>query len=252
MNRFILIGLLLGAVNLGPLASGVHAAVLFDMTWDGAQLYNDPNISFPTRTPILSGTELQYAPGSVGFAKFMQIPLASAGSLPANGNIIVTVNFQVERGSTSFSPNFMFNDGGQRFLGLRASSTANATAGDGSLVSFYDLFNDNTGVGVDVNTLFFNATFPAVGEILEGVARYTLRPTLNDHAFLTFGGKQLGSNYINLNRSGPLSFSYWPSTANEEGSIHSLSIKVEQVPEPTTCTLATLAIGGFLLARRRF
>jgi hypothetical protein len=252
MTRTRLFGLLVCAAHLLFPSCAVHAAVLYDMTWDGAQLYNDPTITFPTRTPVLAGTELQYGAGSVGFEKFMQIPLASAGSLPATGDIVVTVNFQVERGSSSFKPNFMFNDGGQRFLGMTASSTASENAGDGALASFYDLDGNNTGEGVDINTLFFNAAFPSIGGILEGTARYTLRPVIDDVAFLTFGGKQLHTVYVNLNRSGPLSFSYWPTSASETGSIHSLSIKVEQVPEPMTGMLVALSAVGGLAIRRRF
>ena len=251
MKRSKLISLLVCALGLIVQADVGHATILYDMTWDGAQLYNDPTVTFPTRTPVLVGTELQYGAGNVGFEKFMQIPLASAGTLPATGDIVVTVNFQVERGSSSFRPNFMFNDGGQRFLGVTASSIS-ASTGDGALASFYDLDGNNTGEGVDINTLFFNAAFPSIGGILEGAARYTLRPTLQDQAFLSFGGKQFDTSYINLNRSGPLSFSYWPTSANDTGSILSLSIKVEQVPEPATCALGALSVASAMVLRRRF
>jgi hypothetical protein len=256
MNRSRLIGLLMCAAQIALQAGAARttqAVVLYDMTWDGAQLYNDPTVSFPTRTPQLVGTELQYGTGAVGLEKFLQIPLATAGSLPATGDIVVTVNFQVERGTSTFIPNFMFNDGGQRFIGLRTSSKGpvNSITGDGLLASFYDLDGNNTGEGSDSNAIFFDAQYPSVGGILEGTARYILRSTVDDNAFLAFGGKQNGSDYLNLNRNGPLSFSYWPTTVNETGSIHSLSIKVEQVPEPAALVLAASSAFGLLAIRRR-
>jgi hypothetical protein len=35
------------------------------LSFTGAELYNDPNVSFPTTTPTLNGTSLVFGPGTL-------------------------------------------------------------------------------------------------------------------------------------------------------------------------------------------
>jgi hypothetical protein len=125
------------------------------------------------------------------------------------GDITATVTFNLDRGSDDFDPFFLFNDGSANFIGFQITN-------QGAV---------ETGLGSGFVSRIVDANDDSIGESASGAA--------NTGVELTFGSKSGSGAETLLNRNGTLKFSFWLDDAIETGSINSLSINVEGIPEPS-------------------
>lgn len=102
---------------LGAAAQGRSEFILSE-TLTGDELYNDPRVTFPTRTPELQGTSLLFGTGSVFAEKLLELTLFPKNSLNSTDPVIVHIfaNFTVQQSTwptypTDHDPGIGVGDG---------------------------------------------------------------------------------------------------------------------------------------------
>ncbi len=235
-------------------AAPSHGELILDRTWSGADLFNDPAISFPTRAPVLNGTTLDFNTGLFNLEKLFEIPLVSAGALTTTSPVVISVFISLTRRQSDFDPGLFVNDGGVEFIGF---SPADNLGGSGSIASILDSNRDGVADSASDSLLFSNTGYPAVGGILNARADFTLYGAATNvlGSFLGSAGDADGAA---LDRTGALSFSFWGNQPEEAYRINSLRIRVEgtaAVPEPSSLASAALglaALAGYAGWKRRW
>lgn len=228
-------GLISGAVD-------ARGDLILDRTWSGADLFNDPAISFPTRLPILNGNGLDFNAGTSNLERLFEIPLVSAGALTTASPVVISVFINTTRRQSDFDPALLVNDGGVDFIGFQAADNLD---GSGYIARFRDANGDGVADFAVDSPLFSNAGFPAVGGTLNATAVFTLHGAATNvlGSFLNGAG---AANGAALDRTGSLSFSFWGNHPEELYRIDSLRIRVEgtAVPEPSSLLSAALGVAA--------
>jgi hypothetical protein len=234
------------------IAGSAHSqTVAYNQTFTGAQLAAAPGVQFYHRPTSVSGSSLDFGTGNSGWNQMMVLPLLPAGALTSATDVVVNVAWNRSRMTADNDSGFMLSDGSGNFIGMLVGDNEN---GHGYFWRLTDADNDHRGEAQQTESLFSNAGFPAVGAPFSGSLSFTLGAA----GTLVSGGFGSGSgsyNTIALNRTGPLSLSYFGDDAPEMYRINSLSVQVtgtQAVPEPGTwAALAGItSVGGLALLRR--
>jgi hypothetical protein len=255
------------------------ATIYFEESWNGAELAADLVVDFPAVVPAtLDGTTLRWGAvpnnsvpsgsNGVAFVKFLEIPLIAAGVLQPNAKVRVTVDFQLARTAVQFGPALTIFDndpsgsfyyGSQLRTDTRFLSIQQGRFGDGNPIDDIGDYSEFES-GQHISPDFWLNTAPP--DVIAGQLSW-------DYATDRFGvlmpgyesvGAGAGSPWPgdgplvgNLNLARDLSFALWlHPTDDNSGGVTSLSLRVEQVPEPSR---GAILMGSLIVApaaRRRW
>jgi hypothetical protein len=180
------------------------------ITYSGADLYNDPNVSFPTLTPTLNGTSLVFGTGaSVRYQKLLELPLFPAGSLSTSSPTTISISINLTRlpcvtsagcagGVEDSDHHFALGDG----TNLVGGAASDGIGGAGTASAYTD--RGNSAGLTSSQVIFTNAGYPAIGSSFEVNLDFTLDTTTTmDLSFL--GG--LGTaGFPEMFRAAPIDF----------------------------------------------
>ena len=152
VNKSLLAILVLTTLLSAPV---LGQSVLSDETYTGAELLTAPGVSFPTRTPVLVGSSLEFGTGLVSREVLMRLPLAPAGA--ASGSTLVLACYEIVLAplTADNDTNWLLGDG----LFLVGGGVADNSGGTGNAVAW----NDPPVAPLEVATLYTGAGFPALG-----------------------------------------------------------------------------------------
>lgn len=111
------------------LAGSLHAGTI---SFTGAELFTKPDVSFPTTTPVVSGTSLQFGPGAAAHEKLLVLPILPSGTGPIT--VIVSMNLtrlpcvsDCAGGDADHDPLVTLGDG-SNLIGIQFSDNGDAFA----------------------------------------------------------------------------------------------------------------------------
>jgi hypothetical protein len=270
----------LGSVLLAHVAASAQGDVLFQKSWNGAQLAVDPDVDFPMlATSSVSGGTLLWntvpdhpipvGGGGPAYVKFFETSLVPAGTLPANAMIRVTVDFSLLRTTP-------ITTGAWAAMTLRDEDSVPqydgmilTAAAQPSYTEYRYLQGRLVDAAAPVDVADFSETESLVSPDFELPPAPPIPFSLAgqvywDFATDKFGGYLPGSagfmkpplqvldNAANLDLSEELRFAFWlPPFGDDAGGIESLALRVETVPEPATGLIACSAMIAVGMFRRR-
>ena len=230
MKKSRVLGVLILILASAPVSSGT-------ITYSGSDLYNDPNVSFPTLQPTLSGTSLVFGTGSAPYSKLLVLPLFPAGTLDTTSptTISVSINFTRLACVTSFGCAGGIDDSDHNSaLGdgsiLLSGAAADGFGGTGTIRVYGDL--GITASPISSQIIFTNAGYPPIGSAFDVNLLFTLDNTTTlDMSFL--GGSALTSDIRGLDRSAAIDFVFLSENdAGEQHQINSITISSPAIPSP--------------------
>jgi hypothetical protein len=224
------------------LGRAVTAETIFSGSWTGADLANDPTVSFPTRSPQLVGNSLQFLAGNQDNVPLIVLPLVPANLL--SGTATITINANLTRlpavysnGPDDFDPTFAVSDG-MNILWFSAGDNAGGSGWFGS----GNLINNTGGDTIE----FTEAGFPNVGGSFDVHSQFKLLPASSLISGSFLNGSYTKTMNTALDSSAALDFRFSGNNKEEQYQINSLSIQVEGVPEPSTFALLGMSAFGLL------
>lgn len=250
------ITLLAGFLLLALTPREVSATI---MTFDGSDLFTDPNVSFPTTSPTLDGTSLIFGAGTEQFEKLFVLPIISAGSLSSSETVTISVMISLTRlqcssdplcsgNENDFDPQIMLGDGSELVGGMASDNNG----GQGLSVEMVDGGDVGTSRNLgDSDPLFFDAGYPSIGESFEVELVFTLEDTFTtvDLSFLGSSGSFTSSIVLDMTQDISLFFIRDNDIA-EQYQINRVTIATP-VPEPSSLPLLAIGLTGFGLMWRR-
>ena len=247
---------LLGAVCFCLFSAFTQAATI---TYSGLDLYNDPNVSFPTLNPTLNGTSLVFGTGAtVRYQKLLVLPLFPSGSLSTSSPTTISVSVNVTRlacdtsagcagGEQDSDHHFALGDG----VNLVGGAASDGIGGAGT-ISVYSDNGDSAGL-TSGQVVFSNAGYPTIGSSFDINMVFTLDTTTSiDLSFLD--GQETATGLQGLNRATSIDFVFLKEgDPGEQYQINSLSFTSDAlVPIPPALYLFGSGLLGLIgIARRK-
>lgn len=223
------------------------AATIFNQSYTGADIFNDPTASFPTRTPILDGSSLRFGTGTGQQEKLVELPLIPAGTISPNAITTVTYTINLTRLTGDSDNQFGLIDGSGSHVTF---AVQDHVGGIGSTKTGVD---NGQNIGISTSDLLFTgAGFPSIGGDLDATGSFTLSNTGTDVSLEFGSGSGERTETQVLNPAGALSFIYWTSEAPEQYQLNTLSVQIEvtNVPEPIGI-LGMITVSGFGFAMKK-
>ncbi len=158
-------------------------ADFFDGT--GADIFNNPDFSFPTRPASLNGTILEFDPGAVvdlDNEVLFRYPLFPAGTFAQADPLSISVTMELVRRTFDFDPAIAISDG----TSVVAFLAGNDNGGQAFSLTATDAGTIMPNQAIQ-NTLFANAGYPNIGGTLTVTADFTLE-ALQTSLSGSFGG----------------------------------------------------------------
>lgn len=253
-QSFFLFSTTLSLSLSGLMMTQVAPAQALSLSFTGAELFNNPNVIFPTSMPVVNGNSIDFGTGGVGGGILLELPL-----LPA-----------LSRGDVTFNI-------GLDYTPLTSDNDAIIGISDGSNVFALQRFDNNGG-----GTNSFSGSFSGsgvLGNLQGGATILTGNNPVNPFSFdLTITSDPLANNFISnylegsdsatgpfnslpdaLNINNELSLVFIRATGSsgvgagtaERYRINSLSVSVEDnptsIPESSNILGLILVVGGFVL-----
>ena len=111
MNSFVtsLFGILVS------LSSSTIAELVFSESFTGAELHSDSRVSFPSRTPSLSGSSLMFDTGTEFSEKLFELSLLPADSLNLFHPVVVDISMNLTVTQADHDPGAAIGDGIRMF-----------------------------------------------------------------------------------------------------------------------------------------
>ena len=231
--------------SLALATTPAQAGTLFNQSQTGIDLFNNPNVNFPTMTPSLNGNSIDFGPGP-DFAALLVwdlLPAAPRGDL----DVSISIDYTALTGDND--PIFALFDG-NNFLALARQDNENGrillARGSASVTEILDSTVDATplvGLG-PVEPFSYDL------QIADGGAGPASISNFMEGADSTVGTFTFEGNFINTDNA--LSFVvYRENNFPEQYRINSIAISIEDksqgVPEPSAILGMVGAIGlGFL------
>jgi hypothetical protein len=212
----------------------VHGAVVFDRTWNGADLVNDPLVArtahFSNRSLTIVNTSLHVGPGITDNEKLLEWALVSEQTLKSYTTVIITVNARFTRLTLDYDPGFQVNCGELGYMGLSFCDNFGGTLW---LDRFRDANADNIAdVGSTLSEVIVAAPgFPAIGAAFDLKAVFTI--TKNEagerttEAYGTMNGKEASRSITAVNLTPGALLSFWANSPEEEYQIDSLRVQLD-------------------------
>lgn len=230
MKKSRVLGVLILILASAPVSSGT-------ITYSGSDLYNDPNVSFPTLQPTLSGTSLVFGTGSAPYSKLLVLPLFPAGTLDTTSPTTVSVSINLTRlacvtnfgcagGIEDSDHTFALGDG----YNLVSGAASDGYNGAGTIIEYSDLGNT---AEITYNLIVFtDAGYPAIGSAFDVNLLFTLdTATTINLSFL--GGSGSHSGLLGLDRSAAIDFVFLSENdPGEQYQINSITISSPAIPSP--------------------
>jgi hypothetical protein len=232
---------LLAVVALTLSAGAARSVVVFDGS--GADLFSDPETSFPTGTPSVVGSALEL-PALTDNEILLVYPLAEALSFASDDEVVATFSLTLNRQSDDFDPVFLVTDGTEA-VGGQVGDNPNGSARliEGSVVG------DAIAIGSDPE-IFTGAGFPGLGETVEATVEIALDASSSEIRVAFLAGDDSATAARVIDRTAEISFLVVANSASDSEiyRIESATLEIE-VPEPAAPALlvvgaAALALGG--------
>lgn len=144
------LALLVLAILLSTPALG--QSIVYDQTYTGAQLLTAPGVSFPTRTPMVVGSALEFGTGAANREVLIRLPLLSAGAISGSSSVLACYEIVLAPLTADNDTNWLLGDG----LVLVGGGVADNSGGTGNAVSW----TDPPVAPLEVVTLYTGAGFP--------------------------------------------------------------------------------------------
>lgn len=221
------------------------------VTLTGADLYDDPSVTFPTTQPTLDGSSLIFGPSNTGLEELLVFSLGHVGE----GTVSVTANLTHLActgscvGDEDFDPHFLIGDGNNYVGAVIADNVGGQFLGT--------TMTDSGTVGTNrtLDSVFTGAGYPAIGETFDVYIDFLITSTLTtvNVSFLS-GTGTFNSSSIVIDPLADLGFVFMrDNDAAEQYQINSLRIASPSiVPEPGTFALFGIGLAGIgVIGRRR-
>jgi len=238
MKRILWLGLAL-ALSLG-VAGPAEAGMIYSWSGTGEDIYNRPDVSFPSRTPGLDGTALVFGTGSASYEKLFEVPLVPSGVLLPTEPTVVSLS------TTLSNPNVPHLGVGNGTVGAGVQIASSYGGGALSLQ-----FTDN---GTTMSWGSGPVLFTGAGwaNPLEVNATLTFEETLTN-IDVSFESGSGDADLAAIDRTAGLSYVFFGYLGSNQYRIDSLSIEVDGavIPEPTSLVVLGLGVVGLALRRRR-
>jgi len=224
----------------------VESAMIYSFNGTGEDIYNHPDVSFPTRAPVPYGTSLVFSTGTNLYEKLFELPLVPAGPVAPTDLLVASISMNLTRLTADYDFNIGITDGAN---GVALYGGDNFSGGAGAR-EFVDA--GTTIVYALDRTLFVGAGFPPVGYPLD--INFTM--SLYDTFTNVTGGFLAGYGTVDtapLDRSAGLSFVFAGDDVHEAYQVNSLNIQVDRtvIPEPSALVVLALGVAGLVVRRRR-
>ena len=246
--------LLVGA--LFALSATASNAVTLSFT--GADLFNNPNVTLPSAATSLSGTSLVFGPGTASWEKLVVLPLSSLGQWIDADGAVVTASLNLTRlactgscigGAIDHDPPIALGNG-SRIVGTQISNNDNGSA---YLDEYTDLGTSGSRVRHDI--LFTNSGFPEIGNLYDVEVQFTLNAadTVVDVTLLGGSGQATASA---VGRPADLDFLFMSDdNSGEQYQLNTLSITsdaLSAIPIPPAVWLFGSGLLGLIgLSKRK-
>jgi hypothetical protein len=245
MKKSRLLGAVCALLSLNFwLSFSVHAGTI---SYTGADLYNDPNVSFPTTTPQLDGESLVFGTGSSN-DKLLVLPLFTSGSLPQTHPTDVEISINLTRlacvgycvdGSIDHDPEFLLRDGSY----LVGAVASNDNGGQGSTIAW-----SVSGTRTSASSLFTNAGYPNIGDSVDIYVTFTLDNNYTEVGISYLAGSGTTTSTTKLNIRDDLDFVLLrDNDAGEQYQINSLTFTSSAIPAAVPIPSALWLFGSGLL-----
>lgn len=238
------VGLLATALTFAMVSTGRAATI----NYTGADLYNDPAVSFPSVQPNVVGTSLEFPAGSGHSAIQLKLPLSSADSFIFIASVSRTAD------DRDFDPYFVLGDGSIILGAVSANANDGPGGDDGSGGFAFSCTAGSISACEDpvFSELFESASVLPLESLIVELA-FTLGPSSTSIA-LSFSGASTGSGSYTfntaLNRNALFFAILDDNDANASYRLNSLSITT--VPVPAALPLLASGLGGLgFVAHRR-
>jgi len=235
------------------------------ITYTGSDLFNDPNVSFPTTTPTLAGDSLVFGTStSGGINKLLVVPLFSAGALSLTSPTTVSISLNLTRLACVLSVGCAGNtieDSDQHIVLGDGSSLVGVNAGDG-VYNGYDGTGGSSvltdlGTTADFHpslsqTLFTDPGYPDIGSSFEVNVQIILGTT-TEVSLSYLAGSGTDSGLLGLDRTAEIDFAFLSDgDPGEQYQINSLAISSPAiVPIPPAFWLFGTGLLGLIGVARR-
>jgi hypothetical protein len=234
--------------------AAVAAALLFAVVAAPAQaasvtgqdIFNDPSVTFPTRSPSVSGTSLDFGSGSA-LGILFRMPLVAPGAL-SNSDAPTTISFTADMTRLTFDSDagFFISDG-TTMLGVLASDNTG-----GQLITDTGTDSGTTQTARSLVTFVTGLGFPAVDNSFSYSGEFVLSTTGSTVSGALNAGS-ISDSFAALDRSAGLDLLFLADDAGEAYRLNTLDLtnSAAPIPEPGTLPLALCGFVGLALVRRR-
>ena len=204
------------------LSVGVASAeIIFSESFTGADLFSDSRVSFPSRTPSLSGSSLLFDTGILGpgdaFAeKLFVLSLLPANTLSLFDPVVVDIsmNLTVKQSDWPTAPEDhdpgAFVGDGNVLIGYMAAENFGGTI----VVRVYSDEGDHA-VMIDPLDILMGVGYPDIGESFDIIGRITLSPDSTEVYESFLGGSASHVFGQAIDRTQPFNFTFLAHDAQE-------------------------------------
>lgn len=241
--------------TLQLLAAGqAQAGIIFSESFTGADLYADSRVSFPARTPSLSGSSLLFDTGTNQFEKLLVLPLLPAGTLTSFETVVVEISMNLTALRSDWptdpgdhDPGAFVGDGNE-IMGFLAADN------DGGTIATRR-YEDagNRGIWIEERGATNGLGYPSIGQSFDVSGTITLLADSTEVFGSFYSGSTSHVFTQPIDRTQEFSFIFLAHDAEEPYQLNSLSIQVsgEPVPEPSSLVIALGLIGIGTVGRFR-